>query len=218
MPHYIGGLWMKLRGPAGVVAATYGPCVLRIEMDGTAVIIEEATDYPFSDTITFTIKPDRPIKFALWLRRPGWATNFDLTVTDGVVFEIAGWIVIEKLWRMNDRVTLKFAAAVELIPYANGEVGVRAGPLQYVLPSEPERRAIKDYAVVGFHDYDITPQDQVTADKAPRIDRVGWQIEINAQADPLHPWDNSPVRLKQGSLTLVPMGCTILRRAAFPLK
>ncbi len=50
------------------------------------------------------------------------------------------------------------------------------------------------------------------------IDRVGWQIEINAQADRLHPWDNAPLHLKQGSLTLVPMGCTILRRAAFPLK
>ncbi len=173
MPHYIGGLWMKLQGQAGVVATTYGPCVLHTEMDGTAVIIEEATDYPFSDTITFTIKPDRPIWFALWLRRPGWATNFDLTVTAGAISEIAGWIVIEKLWSLNESVTLTFSAAVELVSYANGEYSVRYGPLQYVLPIAPERHVIKDYAVAGFHDYDITPKNQTAADEAP-LDRSGW--------------------------------------------
>ena len=131
------------------------------------LIIEEATDYPFSDTITFTIKPDCPIKFALWLRRPGWATTFDLTVTDGSISEIEGWITVEKLWSKNEVVTLQFSAAVDMVPYANGEYGVRYGPLQYVLPIAPELQAIKDYAVAGFHDYDITPKEPTQAVELP---------------------------------------------------
>ena len=119
---------------------------------------------------------------------------------------------------MNEIVTLKFSAAVELVPYANGEYSLHYGPLQYVLPIEPERHAIKDCVIAGFHDYDITPRDQAEADEAPTLDQAGWQIEINAQADRLHPWDNAPLRLRQDSTTLIPMGCTILRRAAFPLE
>jgi len=218
MPHYISGLWMKVHGQAGVAATTYGPCVLKTEIEATTVIIEEATDYPFSATITFTIKPDRPIKFALWLRKPQWATSFDLSVLDELISEIEDWLILEKTWSPNEVVTLKFSAAVELVPYANGAHSVRNGPLQYVLPIEPELHVIKDYALPGFHDYDIVPRDPVQAVEVPLLDREGWQIEIDVQADRLHPWDNAPLHLKQGSLTLVPMGCTILRRAAFPLE
>ena len=96
MPHYISGLWMKVNGQAGVAATTYGPCVLQTEIDATAVIIEETTEYPFSDTITFTIKPARPIEFALWLRKPRWSTSFDLAGVDGLISATEGWIIIEK--------------------------------------------------------------------------------------------------------------------------
>lgn len=217
MPHYISGLWMTLRERPGVAAVNYGPCVVTAQVEGVKVSIEEVTDYPFSNTITFIINPERALKFALGLRRPRWATRFDLAVTDGVISENEGWIIIEKTWSMNEVVTLNFSAEVDLVPYANGEYGLHYGPLQYVWPVEPERHAIKDYAIAGFHDYDIVPKDPAQADQIPVLDRAGWQIEINAQADRLHPWDNAPWHLKRGAITLVPIGCTILRRASFPL-
>lgn len=92
---------------------------------------------------------------------------------------------------------------------------MRYGALHYVRPIVPERHVIKDYALTGFHDYDIVPKE--LADELPALDRDGWQIEINPRADRLRPWDNAPLRLKQGAITLVPIGCTILRRASFLL-
>jgi uncharacterized protein len=218
MPHYINGLWMKLTDRVGVAAVNYGPCVLTTRINDVTVMIEETTDYPFADRITFAIKPERAIHFALWLRRPRWATSVAIDVAGATLAEHDGWITVEKRWTPNDVVTVKFTAEVEFVPYPNGLAAVRHGALQYVLPIEPERHAIKDYALPGFHDYDIVPRDPAQAVDAPRIDRAGWQIEIDERADRLQPWDQSPLRLKRGSITLVPIGCTILRHAAFQLK
>ena len=50
-----------------------------------------------------------------------------------------------------------------------------------------------------------------------RLNVIAEGVENEAQANYLHPWDHTPVYLRQGSITLVPLGCTILRRAAFTL-
>ncbi len=92
------------------------------------------------------------------------------------------------------------------------------GALHYALPITPERHVIKDYAVNDLHDYDIVPQQAAPAAVAPRLDRDGWQIEIDPAFDPLFPWDQSALHLKNGSITLVPIGCTILRQASFGLR
>ena len=215
MPHYISGLWMRLVDQAGVAAVTYGPSVLQTTVDSVNVVIEETTDYPFANTIAFSIRPERAIRFAVWLRRPRWATTVEVVAAEAAITHRDGWIIIEKVWAGREMVTLKLAASVECVLYPSGEVAVRHGALLYARPIAPERHAIKDYALSDFHDYDIVPKEP--ADDLPVLDRAGWQIEINPRADRLRPWDNSPVHLKNGSITLVPIGCTILRQASFAL-
>jgi hypothetical protein len=216
MPHYASGLWMKLHGRPGVAAVTYGPCVLKTRIAGVALRVDEETQYPFSNSITFTIKPVRAVRFAVWLRRPRWATAAGVSAPGAVISESDGWIIVEKTWSMNGTLSLSFSGSVETAPYANGEYGVRYGALQYVQPIEHELRVTRNYAVTGFHDYDIMPRHPTPAADAPVLDRTGWQIEVNANAHPLHPWDTAPLRVKQGPTTLVPMGCAVLRRASFP--
>jgi hypothetical protein len=218
MPHYISSLWMKLTDRVGVAAVSYGPSVLTTRINDVNVVIEATTDYPFADHIAFVIKPERAIHFALWLRRPRWATSVAVGVAGATLAENDGWLTLEKMWTLDDVVTVRFTAAVEFVPYPTGQYTVRHGALQYVLLIEPERHAIKDYALPGFHDYDIVPRDPAQAVDAPQIDRDGWQIESDERADRLHPWDRSPLCLKRGSIRLVPIGCTILRQAAFHLK
>ena len=154
----------------------------------------------------------------MWLRRPKWATEVEVNIAGATISHHDGWISVEKVWAGSEVVTLKFAASVECVPYPNGEFAVRYGALQYALPIAPERHAIKDYALNDFHDYDIVPQQPAPAAVAPRIDRDGWQIEIDPAFDPVFPWDQSALHLKNGSITLVPIGCTILRQASFGLR
>ncbi|MFN8598737.1 MAG: glycoside hydrolase family 127 protein, partial [Anaerolineae bacterium] len=217
MPHYVSGLWMKLTDRAGVAAVTYGPCVLITTINGVKVTLEETTNYPFDNEIVFAIKPEREVHFAFWLRRPHWALA--TVQADGAAWTgHAGWICLEKTWSTHETVILRFGTDVKFVPYPNGQVAVRYGALQFALPIESERHSLKDYAVTGFHDYDIVPQGDTPIDEAPEIDRDGWQIEIDPAFDQLHPWDQAAVRLRQGSITLVPLGCTVLRHAAFILK
>ena len=217
MPHYVTGLWMKLTKSVGVVAVNYGPCVLTTRLNGVPVTIEETTNYPFENEIVLSIKPEREVYFAVWLRRPQWALA--VVQVDGAAWTgQAGWICLEKTWSTNESVTLKFWTDVKFMPYSNGQVAVRYGALQYALPIESERHNLKDYAVNGFHDYDIVPRDDAQIDEVPEIDRAGWQIEIDPALDRLHPWDQATLRLRQGAIALVPLGCTSLRHAAFTLK
>ena len=70
-PKLVQSLWMATpRGTRrGGLRAKRGAHVV----SGVPVTIVEDTDYPFKDTVTFTVTPDRPVRFALSLRIPAWA-------------------------------------------------------------------------------------------------------------------------------------------------
>lgn len=61
---------------------------------GVPVTLEVETEYPTDGEINIRICADRPVKFALKLRRPGWTEN-------------GGYDICEKIWK-NDTVKLKF--------------------------------------------------------------------------------------------------------------
>ena len=48
------------------------------------VSVKLETDYPFRDTLRFTVTAEQPVTFPLWLRIPAWTTS-DATV------RVAGW-------------------------------------------------------------------------------------------------------------------------------
>ncbi|MDZ7691152.1 MAG: glycoside hydrolase family 127 protein [Balneolaceae bacterium] len=48
--------------------------------DGTEVTITETTDYPFQETIEFTIQTPHQVQFPLELRIPAWAKTFSITI------------------------------------------------------------------------------------------------------------------------------------------
>jgi len=69
------------------------------------------------------------------------------------------------------------------------------------------------------------PQWRYRLPSAGEQEDFGFVFHRDPDADMLHPWDRSPVRL-DGLLTrgadqvrasLVPIGCTVLRRVTFPV-
>ena len=211
---------MRLVGKPGMAAVTYGPCTLATEVDGVPVTITEETDYPFSEAIQFTISPAQSVDFALCLRKPGWAEDVEIV---GAVAseEQLGYFVIDKRWSAGEAFSLTFKAPVEVLPYPTGEVAVRRGALQYVLPVACDLHPTKDYPVGLFHDYDGTPHDLEQAYERLILDETrpgyGLVFETNPVVDMNRAWERPPVQLKTGATPLVPMGCTVLRRASFPL-
>jgi len=220
LPHLIARMWMRLAGEDGFAAVVYGPCELRGRIGDAAVRIVEETAYPVSDTVELVIEPERPVDFTLVLRQPGWAGGMDVAVPGADPVFADGWCRIRKRWTAGDRVRIAFAPEVRAEAYANGEVAVLRGPLQYVLPLEHRLERIREYPGEGLHDYDVLPTDIAQGYRIPLLDAaapgLGLAIEPRP-GEPDRPWDRASSVLRHADATLVPIGCTILRRAAFPV-
>ena len=70
-PKLVAALWQTTG--RDLVAAAYGPSVARLELDDGAFEVEETTDYPFSGSITVTVREAPAAPAGLRLRVPGWA-------------------------------------------------------------------------------------------------------------------------------------------------
>lgn len=218
LPHYISRMW--LQSDKTLAAVLYGPSVLNTKLDGVDVTITSETNYPFEDSIRFTVNPLRSLDFELLLRKPAWSHAVTL---DGITaHEQDGWLSIRKKWNPGDAFSITFHPQVEVLPYPNGEYAVKRGALQYVYPIEHQFHSIKDYPLAGFHDYEITPADISRAYQPVILDASQPEFGLRYEQAPAKTmpvgWDQPQVRLEADSYQLVPMGCTILRRSSFPLK
>ena len=110
-------------------------------------------------------------------------------------------------------------ANIEAVLAANGEYAVRRGPLFYALPLADKKIVTKDYPLAGFHDYDVEL-------KNPNDPGMSYQLNMNESdlgltavrsdtVDPLRPWDRAPIKLNGPSISLEPLGTTMLRRFTF---
>jgi len=248
MPYYVSRMWMRQDEPEeGLVAVLYGPGSVTTRINGISVRIDEETHYPFSEEIRFTLHPEQEVAFPIIFRDPRWSRQTQ-TVAEGAAIQRDGdYCVVRKRWQAGDKVTLTFRAEIFPVRAINGETALRRGPLLYALPIPHERRTLRTYPVAGFADYDMLPigddgaatsqpgNDSAMQEAPPqwryRLPSAGEQEDFgfvfhrDPDADMLHPWDRSPVRL-DGLLTrgadqvrasLVPIGCTVLRRVTFPV-
>ena len=217
LPHYVSAMWLGRTDESGLVALAYGPSELRTDFDGTPVSILQETDYPFEDRVHFTVETAVPARSSLWLRRPAWASAFHLDGIKGV--ERDGWIVIERQWRDRTSFTLRFDVPVRAEAYPDGEVAVLRGPLQFVQAIPHGARDLPVQARADWPDAELLADDRGSLEELPIIDTaradLGFVTENAAMTTMDHPWHESPLRLRSGSVTLVPLGCAPLRRADF---
>jgi DUF1680 family protein len=112
----------------------------RAKVGGTDVRLEVTTNYPWEGSVKLEPKVESPAKFALRLRKPGWAREAKVTVNGEAVAtptEDRGYLVLEREWKTGDAVTLELPMPVERV-VANpkvkadaGQVALQRGPLVY---------------------------------------------------------------------------------------
>jgi len=232
LPHYVASMWMKTPD-GGLAAMLLGPSTVTTEIGGTKVTIEEATDYPFSDTVTFRVATPQPVRFPLHLRIPAWAGQVKLTAAGAKITGAPGQRIVEKEWRDGDTVTLALENPVGTRTSVNGERTLHRGPLLYVLPLAAETNVLTKSRIGAkeFEEWELRPAaPDSLAERflnAARPD-AGFRAVENPQHNPAMPWAEPPLLLTgelysaangsgpRESVTLRPMGATLLRSAAFP--
>jgi uncharacterized protein len=118
IPNYVMHMWMATMD-RGIAATLYGPSEVRARVaGGVPVQIHATTTYPFEETVTLTITPEKEVAFPLYLRIPAWCGNPEIRVNGKTVHPVArqeSFVKIERSWRADDRVTLRFPMRVVVV-------------------------------------------------------------------------------------------------------
>src|SRR5690606_36326965 len=114
-------LWYGTRDK-GLAALVYGPNTIRTHVGEQAheITIKEDTEYPFGDTIKFTVGTKDSIAFPLKLRIPSWCDAPELTVNGekiDLVFDKA-ILTLKRTWKNGDVVNLKLPMEVRVSEWA----------------------------------------------------------------------------------------------------
>ena len=156
-PKFVSHLWMATP-ESGLCAVAYAPCEVKARVgDGTEVTIIEATDYPFRDTVRFTIRTSRSVNFPLQLRLPQWSQDATIQLNDGAPQStLSGWHVIAREWNDGDQVLLTLPMQVRLEKRPNRATSVLRGPLVFSLKIEEEFRHLK--GELPHADWEVIPK------------------------------------------------------------
>jgi DUF1680 family protein len=154
------------------------PCA-DIDVPGLGVRLSMSGDFPHMRSAAIAVHCDKPDRFALRLRVPGWA--------DGVTVKVNGRkaspprdgsrLVLKREWHSGDTVELTFASSVHLVPWPNAkskQIAVFDGPLCLGLSSADAN--VDEFTSVLLS-ADGTPQAVNVTGKTARLKPIcdDWQ-------------------------------------------
>ncbi len=210
MPNYIIRMWMRTED--GLAAALHGPSEVKTTINGKPITITADTDYPFRDTITYSIKAAQPVSFTLHLRIPEWCEKPALTIngTPAPLNATPGtFAAINRQFKDGDLIALHLPMNVALKEWFAGKaLTVHRGPLVYSLQiaekrveskTEPDaiRRVLKGNNVQGFPAVEFFPESDWRVGIDPSLKNTPDQIKVIESPMPENPFlaDTVPVRL-----------------------
>ena len=157
-PKFASHLWLT-EAPGGLVAAAYAPNRVRTLVGGQEVVVQEDTDYPFRETVRFTVEKAGKKAFALKLRIPAWADKATVTI-NGKPAQVAPkagtFCELKQAWKAGDVVELRLPMEVRLPVGYHESVAVDRGPLVYALKLGEAWTKLRDRPSAA-DDYEVRP-------------------------------------------------------------
>jgi len=190
----------------GIIACLYGPCEAEIIFNDRKISIKETTSYPHDFSICFEINCTEAIAFVLKIRKPQWTKSVQLNVP---FEERNGFICIGRIWKGVEKIQLELEPSITQNETNDREVYFSYGPLILARPIESIETKTREYAVPGFCDVHHTPVrliDYTFGDGTiqKRKSELVFDLSlINQQTK------------KNETVSLVPIGKTILRQVSF---
>lgn len=124
----------------GLAALQFSPSqtTATVGATNTEVTINESTDYPFGDVVTFEMATKNSVAFPLHIRIPGWCREATLTLNDQPLRTEKGGqvVVVNRTWKNGDRLKLHLPMDVTTSNWGGNARAVERGPLVYALKLE----------------------------------------------------------------------------------
>ncbi|BDI31184.1 hypothetical protein CCAX7_32350 [Capsulimonas corticalis] len=159
-PMYAENLWLAT-ADGGLCAAMYAPNSVTAKVaGGIPVTIVQETEYPFRDTITLNITPQKPVSFPLILRVPEWCDSPTVRVngvTEPARAKGRSYLILERFWRGGDVVVLHLPMRTAVHKWAGNKdaVSVSHGPLHYSLAIQ--EKWVRSGGTDHWPEYDLHP-------------------------------------------------------------
>ncbi|PRZ26059.1 beta-L-arabinofuranosidase domain-containing protein [Flavobacterium granuli] len=203
-PKFIQNLWYATEDN-GIAALVYGPSSANIKVaNGKMVNVKEETNYPFEETIRFTINLDKKTKsvaFPFHLRIPAWCSKATVKINGQKWSESEGGVIVKiaREWKNSDVVELELPMKVKVDNWYEGSAAVERGPLLYALKIGEKWDKVMDDKKFGerygdwyyevkptspwnycFLENDLKPENiekKLQVIKHPKNDKYPWNIE-----------------------------------------
>ena len=156
MPNFVLNSWKQKEDK--IYSYFYSPSTIETEVNGKKVRIEEETNYPFKEEVTYKITTDG--KFTLYIKRPTWSKDF-VVLKDGKSCEVteSGFMAIEIFG--NCKIQVKMTS--EIVTHkTKGKIWFSKGPLTYSFGMKGDRQIDKNEVKSSkeFPAYNIYPNQE----------------------------------------------------------
>ncbi len=164
-PKFTQNLWYAT-ADKGLAALVYSPSnVTAYVADGTLVSIKEETEYPFEESIRFTLnmgKNKGAVSFPFHLRIPAWCNAATIKINGTVWQKVQGNQItkINRDWKSGDVIELQLPMHIFKNTWYENSQSVERGPIVYALKiGEQVNKVVnnKDSAQYGKDYYEVLP-------------------------------------------------------------
>lgn len=200
-PKFVQNLWHATHDK-GVAALMYAPSEATIYVNGNIpVTLKEETEYPFRETVRFSIAMKGSALFPFHLRIPAWCERAVIRINGQLFMEPNGNQVVKllRVWSDKDVVELVLPMGVKTSRWYDQSLGVERGPLIYALKIEEQWKEVKGTDKYGSYRevHPGSPWNFGISETAVQDTDNGFHVQ-ELKAVGKDPWNlaNAPLQLK----------------------
>ncbi|SCD21951.1 putative beta-L-arabinofuranosidase [Proteiniphilum saccharofermentans] len=229
-PKFTKHLWYASEDK-GLAALFYSPCTITAKVGtGTTVKIEEITNYPFEESVRFTIdiidQPVETVMFPLHLRIPEWCNEATIKINNKIWKNTGGGIIekVHREWKSGDVVELLLPMEVKVSRWHEASAAIERGPLLYALRMEENWIKVEDDRQFGtrygewyYEVHSDSPWNYCLKEESIRPENIETDFQVIVNEVKGYPWnvENAPVEIKTKGKRMIDW--QLYNRSAGPL-
>lgn len=204
-PKFVQNLWYATVDN-GLAALVYGASKVTAKVgNGQTVTIIEDTDYPFKESVRFTIHTSEDVRFPLHLRVPLWCKSVHLKVNnEEVEMREDNITVINRRWKSGDTVELVMDMDFRFTRWHENSLGIERGPLVYALKVKEDWRKIEIEGMTDKELWEVHPKSAWNyAILGNELKKGDLNLSVSDTISD-YPWNlkNAPIQIRAKALRL----------------